>query len=98
MTHDLIFKQGLMGGTLSSAWPLLDLTARGPLLEYVGTKKVDNRLLHELKYLPRGGSDLKIALFFEQDTFRHVRTAYERGIAAPTGVRDHANVPARDIR
>src|SRR6266480_5722421 len=43
MTHDLIFKQGLMGGTLSSAWPLLDLTARGAQLEYAGTRKVDNR-------------------------------------------------------
>src|SRR5712691_1484527 len=51
MTHDLIFKQGLMGGTLSSAWPLLDLTARGAQLEYAGTKKVDNRALHELKYI-----------------------------------------------
>ena len=46
MTHDLIFKQGLMGGTLSSAWPLLDLAARNPQLEYAGTKKVDNRTLH----------------------------------------------------
>ncbi len=30
-----------MGGTLSSAWPLLDLAARGAQLEYAGTKKVD---------------------------------------------------------
>jgi hypothetical protein len=96
MTHDLIFKQGLMGGTLSSAWPLLDLTARGPQLEYAGTKKVDNRTLHELKYLPRGGSDLQIRLFFDQETFQHVRTEYERVIAAPTGSRDYANVQERE--
>src|SRR5260221_13735714 len=55
MTHDLIFKQGLMGGTLSSAWPLLDLTARGVQLEYAGTRKADNRTLHELKYMPHKG-------------------------------------------
>src|SRR5438094_1687609 len=36
MTHSLIFKQGLMGGTLSSAWPLLDLTKRNAELEYLG--------------------------------------------------------------
>lgn len=76
MTHDLIFKQGLMGGTLSSAWPLLDLGARASQLEYAGTKTVDDQTLYELRYQPRGGSDLKITLFFYQETFRHVRTEY----------------------
>jgi len=98
MTHDLIFKQGLMGGTLSSAWSLLDLTARGAQLEYAGTKKVDNRTLHELKYLPHSGSDLKISLFFDQETFQHVRTEYERVIPAPTGSREYSNVQEREIR
>jgi len=98
MTHDLIFKQGLMGGTLSSAWPLLDLTARAAQLEYAGTKKVDNRTLHELKYIPHSGSDLKISLFFDQENFQHVRTEYERTIAAPTGSREYSNVQEREIR
>lgn len=87
-----------MGGTLSSAWPLLDLNARGPQLEYAGTRKVGNRTLHELKYLPRGGSDLQIKLFFDQETFTHVRTEYERVIAAPTGDRAYANVQEREVR
>ena len=98
MTHDLIFKQGLMGGTLSSAWPLLDLSGRSPQLEYAGTKKVDDRTLHELKYQPRGGSELQIRLFFDQENFRHVRTEYERVIAASTGSRDYVNVQEREIR
>ncbi len=98
MTHDLIFRQGLMGGTLSSAWPLLDLTARGAQLEYAGTRKVDNRTLHELKYTPRKGSDLKISLFFDQQTFQHVRTEYERVIAAPTGDRSYVAGVTRETR
>jgi hypothetical protein len=98
MTHDLVFKEGLMGGTLSSAWPLLDLAARKPRLEYAGAKKVDSRLLHELKYLPHGGSDLKISLFFDGEMFRHVRTVYERVIPAPTGQRAYSNVEEREIR
>ncbi|HVS80962.1 MAG TPA: hypothetical protein VHE60_04450 [Pyrinomonadaceae bacterium] len=98
MTHDLIFKQGLMGGTLSSAWPLLDLKARGAQLEYAGTKKVDNRTLHELKYMPHSGSDLKISLFFDQETFQHVRTEYERVIAAPTGDRGYLSGRGRETR
>ena len=98
MTHDLIFKQGLMGGTLSSAWPLLDLTARGAQLEYAGTRKVDNRTLHELKYMPHKGSDLKIGLFFDQQNFQHVRTEYERVIAAPTGDRSYVAGVTRETR
>jgi hypothetical protein len=98
MTHDLIFKQGLMGGTLSSAWPLLDLSARSPQLEYAGTRKVEDRTLHELKYYARGGSDLQIRLFFDQENFRHVRTEYERVIPASTGTRAYGNVVEREIR
>jgi hypothetical protein len=91
MSHNLIFKQGLMGGTLSSAWPLLDLAQRNAQLEYSGAKKVGNQMLHELKYLPHGGSDLQIKLYFEQDTFKHVRTEYERTIAGAMGDRSYVN-------
>ncbi len=98
MTHDLIFKQGLMGGALSTSWPLLDLAGRGAQLEYVGTRKLNEQTLHELRYFPRGGSDLKIRLFFEQETFRHVRTEYERVIPAPTGPRTYGNVQERETR
>lgn len=98
MTHDMVFKQGLMGGTLSSAWPLLDLTARSPQLEYAGTRSIDGQLLHELKYLPRGGNDLKIRLFFDQATFQHMRTEYERVIPASIGNRSYGNVQEREIR
>jgi hypothetical protein len=98
MTHSLVFKQGLMGGTLSSAWPLLNLSTRDPELEYAGTKKIDNQILHELKYFPRGGSDLQISLFFNQETFQHVRTEYERVIAASTGDRGLLSGRGRETR
>ena len=98
MTHALIFKQGLMGGALSTGWPLLDLTARSPRLEYAGLKTVGDRKLHELKYLARGGSDLQISLFFGEANFRHVRTEYELVIAAPTGDRAYSSIEEREIR
>ena len=98
MTHALVFKQGLMGGTLSTAWPLLDLSIRNPRLEYAGLKTVDNRPLHELRYLARGGSDLQVSLFFGQATFRHVRTEYELVIAAPTGDRAYTTIEERETR
>jgi hypothetical protein len=82
MTNDILFKEGLIGGTLSSAWPLLDLQQKNPKLEYAGLKKIAGKQLHALKYTPRKGSDLKITLFFDAESFQHVRTEYEETIYA----------------
>ena len=98
MTHNLIFKEGLMGGALSAAWPLVDVAKRSPKLEYVGTKKVNSQMLQELRFVPHGGSDLKVSLFFDQETFRHVRTEYERTIAGPTGDRSYIAGVTREVR
>ena len=86
-THDEMFKEGLVGGTLSQSWPLLNVTARAPKLEYGGTEKLNGRLAHELKYTPNKGSSLKIKLYFDAENFRHIRTEYERVIAATMGAR-----------
>src|SRR5215213_579841 len=83
IANNAIFKEGLAGGTLSESWSLLNLQERNPKLEYGGLKKIGGKELHTLKYSPRkGGSDLKIVLFFEPETFRHVRTEYTRVIYA----------------
>ena len=86
-----------MGGTLSSAWPLLDLPSRKPDLEYAGLKTIENHLLHEVKYSPRGGSDLQIKIFFDQEN-QHVRTEYDRTIPAPTGDRSYVAGAETEIR
>ncbi|MBC8031962.1 MAG: hypothetical protein H7Z16_17900 [Pyrinomonadaceae bacterium] len=85
MMHDVVFKEGLFAGSLSSAWPLLDIATRKPRLEYSGTKKVGDRVAYVLKYNPRGGSDFNISLFFDSETFQHVRTEYKRIVSAPIG-------------
>lgn len=78
--YEEIAREGLLGGTLSESWPLLSLQQRNPKLEYAGVKKIDGRQLHAIKYTPRKGSRLKVTLFFEPDTFRHVRTEYEETV------------------
>jgi hypothetical protein len=98
MTNDVIFKQGLMGGTLSSAWPLLDLSARKSQLEYVGIKRIDGRALHEVRYLARNSSDVKITLYFDEKTCEHVRTEYDRVVPAPMGKVEYSNVQEREGR
>jgi hypothetical protein len=98
MTNDVIFKQGLIGGVLSAAWPLSDFESRNARAEYLGVRKIDDRMFHALRFIPSRGSDLKITLFFEQDSFRHVRTEYERVIPAPMDTRSYTNVQTRESR
>lgn len=81
-TNKDIVGHGLLGGVLSEAWALESLAARKSKLEYGGTKRVGERPAYELKYFPRGGSDLRISLFFDAETFQHVRTEYKRTVAA----------------
>lgn len=82
LIHDNIFKEGLMGGTLTSAWPLLNLSERKAKLNYTGTEKIGGQLAHKLEYLPSKGSDLEVTLYFDATTFQHVRTQYERVVGA----------------
>jgi hypothetical protein len=98
MTNDAIFKQGLMCGVLSSSWPLLDSEKRPATMDYLGTKKIDGRDLHEVRYSPRGASDLKITFYFDAADFRHVRTEYERVIPAPMGKVEYSNIQEREGR
>jgi hypothetical protein len=84
-TYSGIVKQGLIGGSLSSAWPLLDMSGRRARLEYAGTKKINDREAYVLRYIPSGGSDLQIKLFFDKETYQHVRSEYELVITAQLG-------------
>lgn len=78
MAHEMPFKEGLMGGTLSAAWPLLNAANMTAKLKYAGTKKIDGLKVHVLEYRPKNDTGLKTTLYFEEETFRHVRTEYEQ--------------------
>lgn len=85
LTHKTIIKEGLVGGTLSDAWPLLNLAEKKAKLDYRGIKKVGDKSWHEIKYMPRGSSELEISIFFDSETFQHMRTEYTRVISAGLG-------------
>lgn len=74
------------------------LTIRGPKLQYAGMEKVDVGQAHKLRYLPRDGGDLKITIFIDAETFQHLRTEYERVIAAPIGGTLGESASQREIR
>ncbi|HEU4795243.1 MAG TPA: hypothetical protein VFT02_06400, partial [Pyrinomonadaceae bacterium] len=83
--HESTFKHGLLTGILSSSWPLLSMNEEKAKLKYSGLKKVDGIAVHQLKYQPRKGSDLEVSLYFDAETFRHVRSEYSRIISANIG-------------
>jgi hypothetical protein len=73
-----LFKEGLWGGALSTAWPLLDIQKSRPALKYK-KRKIDRRELHMLEYNPKsrsGMNDIRIDMYFDLETFRHIRTEY----------------------
>jgi hypothetical protein len=98
LTHETPLKEGLMGGTLSAAWPMYNLAARDARLEYSGTKKINERQMHVLRYTPKGGSDFQIKLYFDGETFHHVRTEYERVVSARMGAGPDASASQRETR
>ena len=83
--NESTFKHGLLSGTLTASWPLLNLSDEKARLKYSGIKKVDGANVHQLKYQPRKGSDMEVSLFFDSETFRHVRTEYTRVDSASIG-------------
>jgi hypothetical protein len=92
-------KEGLLGGVLSTAWPLLNPEQSGSQLRYEGLKRLDGVLLHRMAYRTRArGGDLKIDLYFEPETFRHVRSIYVLIIHAGLGPSALDSVRAKETR
>jgi hypothetical protein len=78
MSHEMPFREGLLAGTLSSAWPLLNISSMKASVKFDGTKKINERQVYVLRYEPKNDSGLKTKLYFDAETFRHVRTEYEQ--------------------
>ena len=85
MSHRNIFSEGLIGSSLSANWSLLNLQSRKAESEFAGKKKTNGRDVYVLDYLPKGGSDLSIKLFFDSETFQHIRTEYKQTFSAAQG-------------
>jgi hypothetical protein len=86
-SQDEIVREGLIGGTLTTAWALLNLDANKPKLSFNGLKKINGMEAYEIGYHSRRKDDLTIYLYFDKDSYRHVMTKYSMTLAsglAPT--------------
>jgi hypothetical protein len=97
-TYRPIVKQGLVGGELSQAWPLYNLSVSKPKLSGGGTKKIGDKVVYVVKLMPRGGSDLEISVYFDSQTFQHVRTEYSQTIVPQLGANVDASASQRPTR
>jgi hypothetical protein len=78
---DNLIKEGLMGGALSVNWPLLNLEPKRAKKMKYKKRKIDDRELHEIEYrLRKSMGDMKVKLYFDLDTFHHVKTEYRVSI------------------
>jgi hypothetical protein len=79
--QDAVIREGLLGGVISTAWPLLTLDERKPKLSFDGLKKIDGQDLYDLRYRPKKNSDLDIHLYFDPQTWHHVETVYSYSVS-----------------
>jgi len=86
--YDGLMKEGLLAGVYSLGWPLLDIEKREASLKY-RSAEVDGRELHQIEYNPKGGlNNIKVKLFFEPDTYHHVRTEYSLKVEGEMALQD----------
>ncbi len=71
-TFTNVMKEGYFGGVLSVGWPLLN-HKEGQIEYQAKQEKIGAR---EFQVLERSIGDLKIKLFFDAKTFRHMRTEF----------------------
>jgi outer membrane lipoprotein-sorting protein len=86
--HKTMLSEGLFTGTMSSTWnPTNPKFGRGKF-DSAGTKKIDGRKTYALNYYSdvSSGTEYLVRLYFDTETFQHLRTEYRHTIAAKTGV------------
>ncbi len=100
LSNKQIFSEGLFGGTLSTSWALFDLLERKAKINAAGRKKIDGRDTYVLEYSPKRGSDSSIKIYFDAQTFQHIRTEYFKTFSAAQGLtpdQSSRQVEARQI-
>lgn len=80
--HNKLLSDGLLTGSISSAWFLLDSRDLQETLNLAGKKKIQGREHYVLDYFPKNASaEFTIKLLFDAQTFQHSRTEYRHVIA-----------------
>lgn len=82
--NNQLLEESILGGVLSTSWGLLNLTDKSAKISSDGTKKINGKETYVLDYSKKGDIDIK--LYFDKETFRHVRSEYKRVSSGGIGV------------
>jgi hypothetical protein len=96
-TQDAPIREGLLGGVLSTSWPLLNLDDRKAKVTFEGVKKIDGQSLIDLHYKPKKNTDLDIHLYFDPETYHHVRTVYTMSQRAGIAQAGNPGIPVPGV-
>jgi outer membrane lipoprotein-sorting protein len=84
-SNGVLLSHGILSGTLGSSWVFMNTAESKGKISTSGGKKIDGRETYGITYGPKGGSDIRITMYFDKETFRHVRTEYKRTASASMG-------------
>jgi len=84
-TNKFVLVEGLLGGAISRSWSLLDYTNKKVRFSFGGTKKINGKDAFVVDYLSKGINDVNTTLYFDKETFRHIRTEYKRVTSSRIG-------------
>ncbi len=98
LTNKKTFRVGILGGVLSTGWELLNYDPKIGKLKCGGTKKINDVNLYKCSYDPKKGSELDISLFFDSESFQHVRTEYRRVISGGQGISVDQSARQSEVR
>lgn len=85
--NDFILEDSLFTGVLSSSWVLSSMESKKVKITFDGTKKINGKEVYIIGYSRKGSGDFSVALYFDQETFHHIRTEYKRTQSSPVGSR-----------
>jgi len=96
--HEKILSEGLFGGSMSLRWPFF-AAEKKLWIKASGTKKIDGRKMLAIEYVPSSGAsnEFRIKLFFDADTFNHVRSEYHREVVSGRVIFGQANQHANAV-
>lgn len=84
-TNSGLVRESLLGGVLLRSWGPLASGGPKAKVELDGTKKINGRETYVLSYAMKGGGSVKVKLYFDKETFRHVRSEYSMMFSSAIG-------------
>lgn len=95
--NNQLLEESLFGGVLSTSWGLLNLAEKSAKISADGTKKINGREVYVLDYSKKG-TDIGIKLYFDKETFHHVRSEYKRISSGGIGVTPDQSTSINETR